>query len=116
MASDVFDETLPRWIDELDTEEKKRFIDDLFAVLEASGSTNVSQLSNLSLSSVKAMLGEMKTLRKGSRDKIRLLLKYFLGNWGNVIVHSSKFRSVKDMLSIRKLLSSKKHSSEEVQA
>ncbi len=101
VASDVFDETLTKWIGELDTDEKKRFIDDLFAVLEASGETNVSKLSGLSLQAVKAMLGKMQLLRKGSRDKIRLLLKYFLGNWGEVIAHTSKFMSVREKFPLK---------------
>ena len=113
VASDVFDNTLTRWIDELDTEEKVRFIDDLFAVLEASGETNVSKLSGLSLASIKAMIVKMKTLRKGSRDKIRLLLKYFLGNWGEVIARSSKVRSVKEMLPFRLFFASGKQTGEE---
>lgn len=113
VASDVFDETLTKWIDELDTDEKKRFIDDLFAVLEASGETNVSKLSGLSLQAVKAMLGKMQLLRKGSRDKIRLLLKYFLGNWGEVIAHTSKFMSVREKFPLKRLISSKRRLTEE---
>ncbi|SCW66857.1 Protein of unknown function [Ruminococcaceae bacterium YRB3002] len=102
VASDVFDETLTKWIDEMDQEERKKFIDELFAVLEASGVTNISMLSQCGLSGVKAMLRQMHTLRKSSQSKIRILLRLFIDNWGDVIADIA--RSTKEEAESKLLL------------
>ena len=100
LASDVFDETLTKWIDDMDFESKRQFIDDLFAVLEASGETNVSQFSELGLIQVKAMLDRMHSLQRESQLKIRVLLRLFIDNWGVALVIAKP--------PFRKLIDSKK--------
>ena len=86
LASDVFDDTLTKWIDDMDFESKRQFIDDLFAVLEASGETNISQFSQLGLIQVKAMLDRMHSLQRESQLKIKVLLRLFIDNWGVALV------------------------------
>lgn len=84
VASDVFDMTLTTWIDSLNPDAKKQFIDDVFAVLEASGETNISAIAACGLAGVKKMLGRIKTIDKGSREQVKLLMRIFIDNWGVV--------------------------------
>ena len=93
IASDVFDETLTSWLKDMSLEEKKQFIDDLFAVLEASGETKVTAISKVNLLEVKAMLDKMHSLRRDSQKVIRNLIRLFIDNWGEAIAVS---RSLSD--------------------
>ncbi len=84
VASDVFDMTLTTWIDNLEPDAKKQFIDDVFSVLEASGETNISAVASCGLGGVKKMLARIKTIDKGSREQVKLLMRIFIDNWGVV--------------------------------
>ena len=108
VASDVFDEILTQWITEMKQDEKKQFIDDLFSVLEASGETNVSQISTVSLVEVKAMLDRMHALRRDSQAVIRKLLRLFIDNWGDVLLARSRNNREEITTPLRKLIEAKK--------
>ena len=89
-------------------DEKKQFIDDLFSVLEASGETNVSQISTVSLVEVKAMLDRMHALRRDSQAVIRKLLRLFIDNWGDVLLVRSRNNREELTSPLRKLIEAKK--------
>ena len=76
--------TLTTWIDNLEPDAKKQFIDDVFSVLEASGETNISAVASCGLGGVKKMLARIKTIDKGSREQVKLLMRIFIDNWGVV--------------------------------
>lgn len=112
VASDVFDDTLSAWIRDMDLSERKQFTDDLFSVLEASGVTNISQMSRIGLLSVKKMLDRLHMVKKESQGKIRILIKMFIDNWGEILVDLAKNGSEESKLDValpfRKLIEAKK--------
>ncbi len=80
MISDLFDDTMTRWIDEMSFEQRKVFVDELFSVFEASGCTNLSMLTRVGVRGTKAMLERMKQIRGDSGEKVRELVKMFFIN------------------------------------
>lgn len=70
-----FDDTLSLWLDQIDTEKRKTFTDELFSVLEASGATTLTQLSNCKLKQYKAMISQLDKISPESRSIIELLMK-----------------------------------------
>ena len=106
IASDVFDETLTSWLKAMSQEEKKQFIDDLFAVLEASGETKVTEIPKVNLFEVKAMLDKMHSLRRDSQRGIRNLIRLFIDNWGEVLAAQKSLSEPKTPLGF--LISSKR--------
>ena len=61
--SDLFDETMTKWLDEMSFEERKVFVDELFSVFEASGCENLSMLTKVGVKGTRAMIGRMKEIR-----------------------------------------------------
>ena len=80
MISDLFDETMTKWIDEMSFEQRKVFVDELFSVFEASGCTNLSMLTKVGVKGTKAMLERMKQIKSDSGEKVRALVKMFFIN------------------------------------
>ncbi|WP_081861195.1 Mbeg1-like protein [Butyrivibrio sp. AE2032] len=78
--SDLFDETMTTWLDEMSFEERKVFVDELFSVFEASGCENLSMLTKVGVRGTKAMIGQMRQIRNDSGAKVRTLVKMFFVN------------------------------------
>lgn len=70
-----FDETLTLWLEQIDIDKRKTFTDELFSVLDASGATTLTQLSNCKLKQYKAMIGQLDKISPESRNIIELLIK-----------------------------------------
>lgn len=102
IISDLFDETMTKWIDEMSFEERKTFVDELFSVFEASGCENLSMLTKVGVKGTKAMIERMKQIRNDSGEKVRTLMKMFFINI-NVLkenVVKEKFEEQKEKLSL----------------
>ncbi|MCQ2502515.1 MAG: DUF2974 domain-containing protein [Saccharofermentans sp.] len=80
MISHLFDDTVSGWLDEMDFAARKTFVDDLFAVLEASGCENVSMIFKIGIKGTKAMLEQTTKISSSSSGKIRTLIKMFVVN------------------------------------
>ena len=78
--SDLFDETMTKWLDEMSFEERKVFVDELFSVFEASGCENLSMLTKVGVKGTRAMIGRMKEIKNDSGEKVSTLLKMFFVN------------------------------------
>ncbi|MDO4421505.1 MAG: DUF2974 domain-containing protein [Eubacteriales bacterium] len=78
--SDLFDETMTKWLDEMSFEERKVFVDELFSVFEASGCENLSMLTKVGVKGTRAMIGRMKEIKNDSGEKVRTLMKMFFVN------------------------------------
>ncbi len=83
--SDLFDETMTGWIESMDNVERRLFVDDVFAVFEASGCGYLSQLGRAGLKGRKGMLDRLNLMSAESQEKVRTLGRIFFSNWGDML-------------------------------
>lgn len=82
--SNLFNDTLDGWLDEMDFEARKVFVDDLFSVFEASGCENVSLMGTIGVKGTKAMLEQMRKISKESSAKVKILIRIFIANFNKM--------------------------------
>ncbi len=83
--SDLFDATMTGWIDGMELADRKFFIDDLFAIFEASGCIYLSLLSKTGIKGARLMLSRMNQMSAESSNKIKTLGRMFIANWGEML-------------------------------
>ena len=76
-----FIEILHKWIDGMDTEQKRLLIEDLFATLQASGYENLSEVQSGGLKSLAAMVKRVEKFATESRGMMQELLTAICGGW-----------------------------------
>ena len=76
-----FIEILHKWIDGMDTEQKRLLIEDLFATLQASGYENLSEVQSGGLKSLAAMVKRVEKFAPESRGMMMELLTAICGSW-----------------------------------
>lgn len=76
-----FIEILHKWIDGMDTEQKRLLIEDLFATLQASGYENLSEVQSGGLKSLAAMVKRVEKFSPESRGMMQELLTAICGGW-----------------------------------
>lgn len=76
-----FIEILHKWIDGMDTEQKRLLIEDLFATLQASGYENLSEVQSGGLKSLVAMVKRVEKFAPESRGMMQELLTAICGGW-----------------------------------
>lgn len=76
-----FIEILHKWIDGMDTEQKRLLIEDLFATLQASGYENLSEVQSGGLKSLAAMVKRVEKFAPESRGGMQELLTAICGGW-----------------------------------
>ena len=76
-----FIEILHKWIDGMDTEQKRLLIEDLFATLQASGYENLSEVQSGGLKSLAAMVKRVEKFAPESRGMMMELLIAICGGW-----------------------------------
>ncbi len=76
-----FIEILHKWIDGMDTEQKRLLIEDLFATLQASGYENLSEVQSGGLKSLAAMVKRLDKFAPESRGMMQELLTAICGGW-----------------------------------
>lgn len=76
-----FIEILHKWIDGMDTEQKRLLIEDLFATLQASGYENLSEVQSGGLKSLAAMVKRVEKFAAESRGMMQELLTAICGGW-----------------------------------
>ena len=76
-----FIEILHKWIDGMDTEQKRLLIEDLFATLQASGYENLSEVQSGGLKSLAAMVKLVEKFAPESRGMMQELLTAICGGW-----------------------------------
>ena len=76
-----FIEILHKWIDGMDTEQKRLLIEDLFATLQASGYENLSEVQSGGLKSLAAMGKRVEKFAPESRGMMQELLTAICGGW-----------------------------------
>ena len=74
-----FIEILHKWIDGMDTEQKRLLIEDLFATLQASGYENLSEVQSGGLKSLAAMVKRVEKFAPESRGMMQELLTAICG-------------------------------------
>lgn len=78
--SDLFDETMTKWLSEMTFEDRKVFVDELFSVFEASGCEYLSMMTKVGVKGTRCMIERMKQIRNDSGAKVRTLVKMFFIN------------------------------------
>lgn len=76
-----FIEILHKWIDGMDTEQKRLLIEDLFATLQASGYENLSEVQSGGLKSLAAMVKRVEKFAPESLGMMMELLTAICGGW-----------------------------------
>ena len=76
-----FIEILHKWIDGMDTEQKRLLIEDLFATLQASGYENLSEVQSGGMKSLAAMVKRVEKFAPESRGMMQELLTAICGGW-----------------------------------
>ena len=76
-----FIEILHKWIDGMDTEQKRLLIEDLFATLQASGYENLSEVQSGGLKSLAAMVKRVEKFAPEYRGMMQELMTAICGGW-----------------------------------
>ena len=87
-----FIEILHKWIDGMDTEQKRLLIEDLFATLQASGYENLSGVQSGGLKSLAAMVKRLDKFAPESRGMMQELLTAICGGWLEQLQENTKDR------------------------
>ena len=83
----AFDETLRSWLTPMDAQQRKKFIDEFFSVLEAPGTMTLTEMQNNIIKSGKAMLGQLETLSPESKQVAGKLIKTLMSHWTEMLPH-----------------------------
>ena len=75
--SKIFHSAFNQWIDKLDTEQKKMFVDTMFCILEASGAKTNNELEKDALKATTKMLAAYAELDKERKKELRDILTMF---------------------------------------
>lgn len=81
----IFNDTLQKWIENMDTKQRDKFIDDLFSVFEITGAQTFSQLQNGGIKNVKAMLRRIDELEPNSKKIVQELIYQLFSHWSEFI-------------------------------
>ena len=87
-----FIEILHKWIDGMDTEQKRLLIEDLFATLQASGCENLSEVQSGGIKSLAAMVKRLDKFAPESREMMQELLTAICGGWLEQLQENTKDR------------------------
>lgn len=88
--SDLFDETLTSWINNLDMDKRKTFVDELFSIFEASGEEHFTQIPNCGIKSMGKMIEALNNQSNESSEIKKQLVKIFFSNWNEMTVEATK--------------------------
>lgn len=87
-----FIEILHKWIDGMDTEQKRLLIEDLFATLQASGCENLSEVQSGGIKSLAAMVKRLDKFAPESKGMMQELLTAICGGWLEQLQENTKDR------------------------
>lgn len=87
-----FIEILHKWINGMDTEQKRLLIEDLFATLQASGCENLSEVQSGGIKSLAAMVKRLDKFAPESRGMMQELLTAICGGWLEQLQENTKDR------------------------
>ena len=85
-SSRYFDRTLSAWIDELDSESRKDFVDTVFEVLETPGSQTFAELNQSKLKNYSGIVKAVFKLDKDRRDRAMRVLGALARNGKNTLL------------------------------
>ena len=78
--SNLFDDTMTDWLNNMSFEERKVFVDELFSVFEASGCIYLSQLTRVGIKGIRAMIVRLGQIKNDTGAKVKALVKMFFIN------------------------------------
>lgn len=74
-ASKFLDRSLKEWVESLDEEHRKTFVDSLFTILDASGAKTTVELNAMGLKSLNSALKAIGNMDQEVKHKLRLIIK-----------------------------------------
>ena len=89
-ASLMADDALNNWLVSLDEDELKSFVNALFDILDASGATTLSELSDNKWAAFNAMFKAAKDMDKVTRDNLIMVVKRLASSSRDVIWNEAK--------------------------
>ena len=82
----IHDQVMREWVQNMSQEQRERFTEGLFSVLEASGAKTLSDLKEEGLKAAGAMVRAMKAMDKDTREALGYAVKLlFRSNWKAVV-------------------------------
>lgn len=82
----IHDQVMREWVQNMSQEQREKFTEGLFSVLEASGARTLSDLKDEGLKAAGAMVKAMKSMDKDTREALNYAVKLlFRSNWKAVI-------------------------------
>ena len=89
----VMKDSFSRWIEGTPFPERQAFVEDLFTVLEASGTPYVSHMQDLDLKALRNMWKALEKTSRSSREKTEELLSIFKEEWKEALSDTIRKRS-----------------------
>lgn len=77
----LFNDTLHKWIDNMNMKQRDQLIDDLFSVIEATGVQTLSQVQDGGVKSVGAMVKQVEKLAPESKEIVAELIRSLFAHW-----------------------------------
>lgn len=79
--AELFNDTLHKWIDDMDMAGRDQLIDDLFSVIEATNVKTLSQVQEGGLKNVAAMMKQTEKLSPESKTMVEELIRSLFAHW-----------------------------------
>lgn len=85
-SSHFFDQTVDRWLEGIDEEDRRRFIETLFTLFEATGARTLTELGNHKIDSFSGLLKGMKSLPKERQKEFGMILGKLIESGGRTLL------------------------------
>ena len=79
--AELFNDTLHKWIDNMDMAQRDQLINDLFSVIEATDAQTLTQVQDGGLKSVTAMVKQTEKLAPESKAMVQELIRSLFAHW-----------------------------------
>ncbi|MBO6047017.1 MAG: DUF2974 domain-containing protein [Erysipelotrichaceae bacterium] len=80
-AAGVFDEVFKKWVAQVEPDQRKVFVDDVFSLFEVTGLKTLTDLQNEGIHHVREIFERFNRLDKGTREVVELLFKVLWSQW-----------------------------------
>lgn len=77
-SSEFVDKTLTEWLQNVNPEQRKKFVDIIFEIFEATGATRFSELSQKKLSSAKTIITKYQELDESNKKYVNTAMNMFV--------------------------------------
>lgn len=79
--TEIFNQTLEKWLEEMTEKDRELFIRELFSILEVTGAQTLTELQGFRFENAKAMLKKVEKLDPRTKEIVEELLVTLIGRW-----------------------------------